>query len=192
MRLIEVKGTMVCTMSMQSEATPFARLGKKLKVARQSMQETLAEVAGAVEIAEEELRSIERGTTRPSEEILMLLIQHFEVQEDEAVKLWELAGYEKETEQNEAENVTKTIVMAINFDSRVIYSDHVIVNGNRNGIVLNFIQPSAANIPQIPISRVGMSREHGWQLLKVLHDTLVQLDKNDTPKQLPPTTQDKK
>lgn len=176
---------------MQSEATPFAKLGNKLKTARQSMQETLAEAAGAVEINEDELRSIERGVSRPSEEILMLLIQHFGVHEEEAVKLWELAGYDKESESDSDPEtmITKTIVMAITMDPRIVYSDHVQVNGSKNGIIFNFMQPSIGPMSSMPVARVGMSRDQGWQMLRILNDTLNQLDKNDEPKLLPPTTQ---
>lgn len=179
-------------MSTQSEASPFAQLGNKLRVARQSSRESLAEVAGAVEIAEDDLRNIERGATRPSEEILMLLIQHFDIQEDEAVSLWELAGYEKDDDEDGSDaQAAKTIIMAIAMDPRVVYSDSVHIQGNQHGLVLNFLQPGGGQLPALPVSRVGMSREQGWQLLRVLHDTLTQLDKLDQSRQLPPETTSK-
>lgn len=175
---------------MQSEATPFAQLGTKLKVARQSAQESVAEAAGAVEIGEEDLRNIERGVSRPSEEILMLLIQHFAMEEDEAIQLWKLAGYDKETNDDEPDNTTtKTIVMAISLDPRIVYSDQVQINGNKHGVVFNFMQPSSGALPTMPVSRVGMSREQAWSMLRLLHNTLILLDKQDEPKQLPPSVQ---
>jgi len=175
---------------MQSEATPFARLGNKLKSARQSIKESLAEVAGAVEIEEDDYRSIERGASRPSEEILMLLIQHFAMQDEEAVQLWELAGYDKEQDSDVAGAVTKTIVMALSMDPRVVYSDQVQINGNKHGLVMNFMQPGGGSIPALPVARVGISREQGWHLLRVLHDTLTQLDTLNEPKRLPPPNQE--
>ena len=176
-------------MSMQSEATPFARLGNKLKTARQSIKESLAEVAGAVEIGEDDYRSIERGVSRPTEEILMLLIQHFAMQDEEAVQLWELAGYDSDHESDSAGAIAKTIVMAISLDPRVVYSDQVQINGNKHGLVLNFMQPGGGPIPTLPVARVGISREQGWSMLRVLHDTLTQLDQLDEPKKLPPPKQ---
>lgn len=177
-------------MSMQSEAAPFAQLGNKLKTARQSIKESLAEVAGAVEIGEDDYRSIERGVSRPTEEILMLLIQHFAMQDEEAVQLWELAGYDKELDSDTSNALTKTIVMAVSMDPRVVYSDQIQINGNKYGLVLNFMQPGSGIIPAMPVARVGVSREQGWHMLRVLHDTLTQLDKLNEPKQLPPPNQE--
>jgi transcriptional regulator with XRE-family HTH domain len=56
---------------------PFKTLGTHLKYLRERGAETLAEVSGAVEINEDILERIEQGSERPSEEILMLLISHF-------------------------------------------------------------------------------------------------------------------
>lgn len=172
-------------MSMKSEATPFAQLGDKLKIARQSIKESLAEVAGAVEIGEEDYSNIELGASRPTEEILMLLIQHFAMKDEDAVQLWELAGYDREQEQD-GEPLTKTIVMALNMDPRIMYSDQVQINGNKHGIVLNFMQPGGGPIPMLPVARVGMSREQGRHMLNVLHETLTQLDTLNESKKLPP------
>ncbi len=74
---------------------PFKTLGTHLKYLREHSSESLAEVSGAVEINEDIMERIEQGVERPSEEILMLLISHFNMQDNEAVQLWELAGYDK-------------------------------------------------------------------------------------------------
>ena len=173
-------------MGKQSETAPFAQLGDKLKHARHTIQESLAEVAGAVEIGEEDYRDIESGIMRPSEEILMLLIQHFAMQDEEAMQLWELAGYSRDDDKESDVSATRTVVMAFAMDPRVVYSDQVQINGNKHGIVLNFLQPSNGTIPALPVARVGMSREQGKHLLGVLQETLAQLDKMHEPKQLPP------
>src|SRR5205807_9580549 len=72
---------------------PFTMLGKQLKLLRENRQESVAEVSGAVEIDIDILERIERGEERPSEDILMLLIDHFGMQDHEAAELWESAGY---------------------------------------------------------------------------------------------------
>ncbi len=180
-------------MSEPSEHKPFVNLGGTLKRLRQKHKESLAEAAGAVELGEEDLLRIEQGYERPSEEILMLLIKHFAMLEDEAVELWELAGYDKlDAENDEApenQNVTtKSIVMTIAMDPRVMYSDSVHISGNQHGLVFTFLQPGGGQLPALPVSRVGMSRDQAKKMLELLKDTLEQLDKATAPKSLPPKT----
>lgn len=178
-------------MSKAPNAKPFATLGDKLKSLRQRHKESLAEAAGAVEITEEELVHIEQGYTRPSEEILLLLINHFDTPEADALRLWELAGYDADDKTGRGDDIdapAKMTIMAVTFDPRIVYSDSVQINGNKHGVVLNFMQPGSGGVPSLPAARVGMSRDQAKHMLRVLHDTLAQLDSLNAPKQLPPHT----
>lgn len=182
-------------MGKSYEPTPYITLGSKLKDLRQKMKETLEEAAGAVEISEDELLRIEEGKERPSEEILMLLINHFGTKEDEAVYLWELAGYDSDDKSDDdmmadAQQVTKTIVMAVAMDPRVMYSDSVHVAGSKHGVVLSFMQPGGGNMPTLPVARVGISREHARKFVALLQETLEHLDAADPQsKELPPNSE---
>lgn len=180
-------------MSKSSDETrqPFATLGERLKGLRTASKESVAEAAGAVEIGEDDLRKIEQGVERPSEEILMLLISHFGMKEDDAVSLWELAGYDAGDDEPQETATTKTITMAIAMDPRVMYSDNVHVAGNKHGVVLSFMQPGGGDLPQMPISRVGMSHSQAKKLTRLLQDTITLLEQHHQPKQLPPNSQDK-
>src|SRR3990167_5321653 len=80
-------------MDKPKSETPHKPLGKKLKELRISANESLAEASGAVEIDVRQLAAYELGQSRPSEDVLLLLLSHFGVKDDEAVKLWDLAGY---------------------------------------------------------------------------------------------------
>src|SRR3982751_3098352 len=73
--------------------SPYRPLGRQLKELRTRANESLAEASGAVEIDAKELASFELGRLRPAEDVLLLLISHFGAKDDEAVKLWEMAGY---------------------------------------------------------------------------------------------------
>lgn len=172
-------------MSKDREQAPFIDLGGKLKKLRQSQKESLAEAAGAVELAEEELLRIEQGVERPSEEILVLLIRHFKIVEDEALRLWELAGYDDEDDTDGSQQnhgLPKSIVMTIAMDPRIMYSDNIVINGNKNGVVLTFLQSSGSStIPAFPVSRIGMSREQAKSMLSILRDTIECLDNYDAP-----------
>lgn len=148
---------------------------------RERVSETLAEASGAVEIDVKELASYELGQRRPTEEILLLLISHFGAAEDEAVRLWDLAGYGME--KIPAAHMSNATADAGATDSPVLFTDIVDVIVNKYGVVMNFMQTSSsANGKPRVISRVGMSREHAKSLLKILQITLAQTER---PPKLP-------
>jgi transcriptional regulator with XRE-family HTH domain len=178
-------------MSGEVNELPFKSLGIQLKVLRQKLQETMAEVAGAVEIEIAALEHIEQGSERPSEDILMLLITHFDIHEDEATNLWLLAGYDqpqdKETEAIE-ETTNRPVVVMMSIDTRILYSDQTQVTADKSGVVLNFMQASSilnGKPQQLPVARVGMSYEQAHELLHILQTTLLQADNLRRPKGLP-------
>lgn len=78
-----------------SRNQPYKVLGRYLKTMRQKLEESLGETSGAVEIDVECLERYERGVDAPTEDILLLLISHFGMQDDEAVELWNMAGYDE-------------------------------------------------------------------------------------------------
>jgi transcriptional regulator with XRE-family HTH domain len=175
-------------MSEERPEVPFKNLGEKLKTIRQKLHESVAEVSGAVEIDEQKLQRIEQGQERPSEDILLLLINHFGMQDDDAAVLWQLAGYDQpgaDHEDHQPNNRTMVMIMAV--DPRIIYSDGVQVTANNNGVVLNFAQ--GVGTPQsLTTARIGMSREHAANLIQTLQRAM----EGSKPLQLPPSTETKK
>jgi transcriptional regulator with XRE-family HTH domain len=172
-------------MSDKADELPFKNLGDRLKIIRQKLHESVAEVSGAVEIEEQRLQRIERGQERPTEDILMLLINHFGMQDDDAANLWQLAGYDQPHNHDDQPDIHngRTMVMIMAVDPRIIYSDGVQVTGNSSGIVLNFSQ-GAGTQQQLTTARIGMSREQAAGLLSTLQQVLSQT----APKQLPHST----
>jgi transcriptional regulator with XRE-family HTH domain len=173
-------------MSEKQPKLPYKSLGIRLKRMREKLQESLAEVSGAVEIDIELLTAIERGQNRPSEDILLLLISHFGVKEDEATKLWELAGYDEQNVPfvnmiNEEDGSAKSSVLVMPTDARINYTDMVHVMVNNFGVVINFMQGAGPNNQPMIVGRLGMSKEHAKSVLEVLKKTLEQ----DTQKSLP-------
>lgn len=170
---------------------PFKQLGEKLRTLRQRVHESLADVSGAVEIEEKALTRIEEGHERPTEDILMLLISHFGMHDDEAAGLWQLAGYEPprhdhdhdhdndgESDDHEPNSRSTILVMAV--DPRVIYSDTAHVQASPNGVVMAFSQ--ANGTPQgLVTAKIGMSREQARNVVRVLQDAL----NRSEPRQLP-------
>lgn len=172
-------------MKEHGQEQPFKQLGERLKTIRQKLHESVAEVSGAVEIDEPTLTRIEQGDERPSEDILMLLISHFGMQDDEADGLWQLAGYEQPRQHrhdhdqpDDQQGKAAILVMAV--DPRVIYSDSIQVTANRNGVVLAFSQ-SNGTPNALTTARIGMSREQANAVIHTLQEALSRSE----PRQLP-------
>jgi transcriptional regulator with XRE-family HTH domain len=184
-------------MSEQGKPRPFQPLGIRLKFIRQKLQESLAEVSGAVEIDVETLERFEHGSERPNEDLLMLLISHFGMKDDEAVGLWELAGYDTAyraagTPADDTAAKQLPLIMMLSLDTRIVYSDGVNITANPNGIVISFTQNAGHDGQPVPIARVGMSREHAQNVLQVLHQAISQSNYLPIPKALPAPKDQKK
>lgn len=164
-------------MSTENKQRPYKPLGSHLKQMREKRKETLAEVSGAVEIDADMLVAFEEGIERPVEDILLLLISHFSAKEDQATKLWELAGYDQ-TELptqhmiNNPHGQVQNGVVVLPADSRIVYTDKVHVMVNNYGVIMNFMQTAVPGNQPMAVSRIGMSKEHARSVLEVLQKTL--------------------
>lgn len=156
---------------------PFQKLGEELKDIRQNRHESLAEVSGAVEIDMDLLEQIESGQERPSEDLLMLLISHFDIADEDSLGLWQLAGYyfdQSNVDRNPLSgDANRSVVVMMAIDGRILYSDDVEVSVDKKGVVLSFIQHGGQVNQQIPIARIGMSHEQAKDLLRSLHQSLI-------------------
>jgi len=166
------------SMDEAQPVSPFRPLGIRLKALRDRANETLAEASGAVEIDVQQLASFELGKSRPTEDILLLLISHFGALDDEAVRLWELAGYAaKKPVQAESGGSTSTYsVETPRSENRILFTDIVDVTVNNYGVVMSFMQGAGPNAKQTAVARVGMSREHAKSVLRILQLTLQQTE----------------
>lgn len=169
-------------MSDTGQDKPFKQLGERLRIIRQKLHESLAEVSGAVEIDEPTLSRIEQGNERPSEDILMLLISHFGMRDEEAAGLWQLAGYDQPRHDHDHDDTqnSKATILVMAVDPRVIYSDGVHVHANKKGVTVSFSQGNSTPNPLVT-ARIGMSRDQAKAVMQALHDAL----QHSEPKQLP-------
>jgi transcriptional regulator with XRE-family HTH domain len=160
-------------MSEKKQEQPYKKLGDRLKTIRQKLHESVSEVSGAVEIDELKLQRIEQGTERPSEDILMLLISHFGMREDEAAGLWQLAGYDQPRgdDHHSDGNNDKATILVMAVDPRVIYSDGVQVDANKNGVVISFSQNNGSQ-GTLTTAKIGMSREQASSVIQALQHAL--------------------
>lgn len=165
-------------MREQHKQYPYKRLGLYLKRLRVKLQESIAEVSGAVEIDASLLNEIETGIKRPSEDILLLLISHFSLKEDEAVQLWELAEFDDGDlpikNGSNSDETTRHAAIVTPEELRISYTDMVHVTVNNYGVVMNFMQSMGPTNQPMIVSRVGMSKEHAKSVLEVLQKTLEQ------------------
>ncbi len=176
-----------------SKERPYQLLGSRLRKMRQNSQESPDEVSGAVEIDVDTLKRFEYGAELPSEDILMLLINHFGLCDDEAVSLWELAGYdqfdglceEHARQARDEPRMTKQPVVVLALDARVVYSNGAEVVADKNGVVLSFSQFTDTNQGPVAVARVGMSYDQADCVLKTLQQALLRGKYAAGPKGLP-------
>jgi len=181
--------------------TPYQYLGERLKKLRESKAETLADVSEAVEIAPTDLKEFELGRDRPSEDILLLLFNHFDIEEPHANELWKLAGYDgqpdmictnpahdhshdNQSADGEDMNAAMQKTLMVMVDPRVMYSDGVEAVVGDRGVVLNFSQANGPGGKPLTIARIGMSREQAQMVMGVLHQVLYDFDNRGNDKQL--------
>ncbi len=164
----------------QRSVRPYKTLGARLKRLREGNQESLAEVSGAVEIEIASLERLEGGDTRPAEDILLLLISHFDMKDEEATKLWKLAGYQEQDLNLSDDEEDKSVIVMPN-ENRVHYTDMVHVLANDYGVVVNFMQSAGLSGQPMIISRLGMSKDHVRSVIDILKRSLEQSE----PKALP-------
>lgn len=179
---------------MSSEEKPFLPLGNHLKTVRNRAKRSLAEVSGAVEIDEDQLKLIEAGQKRPDEDVMLLLISYFNMADKEALRLWELARYDtalndhieiKELDPQDSQLMTKPVVMLLTaMDVRTMYSDGIEVSWNEAGVTLSFTQSN-----NVPIAKVGMSHKQAETVIKVIERALLNAKYNGAKKLLPPGNQ---
>jgi hypothetical protein len=179
-------------MSEQPGTEPFQTLGTHLRYLREQLQESLAEVSGAVEIDEAALERIESGRERPAEDILLLMISHFNMQDQEAVQLWELAGYDGEVpghgktdDDSSGPQNSKPFVVLLAIDARTMYTDGADITANQAGITMHFTQANGQKQP-LPVARLGMSYEQAYRVLQGLQQALLRSKYMQGPKALPP------
>lgn len=161
-------------MSETDKSLPYKPLGQQLRSLRERNSESAAEVSGAVEIDEKVLQRIEAGTERPSEDILLLLISHFALEDDKAAELWQLAGYDKAHDGNDHEPSSggRSQTLMVMIDPRVMYTDDVEISANNRGVIVNFSQSAPQPGQPLTVSRIGMSREQAKMLMGLLHQAL--------------------
>lgn len=157
---------------------PYQKFGITLKKIRERANETVLDVSGAVETDENVITQLEAGTRQPTEDIVLLLISHFGLKEDDALRLWKLAGYDQDktgmssydSDDQTGANGVKAYVTA--GDVRILYTDMVHVKSNKHGLVINFLQSLGADDHSMAVARVGMSHVHAESLLEVLKQTI--------------------
>lgn len=168
----------------------FTQLGRRLKYARQQSNLSLSEVSGAVEIEENYLEKIEAGQERPSEDILLLLINYFGIKESDAVSLWELADYSEDAPAQikiDADQLQKSVIMLIASDPRTVYSDGLEVFSTKAGVTMEFTQATGQD-KSTSVARVGMSLDQAAQVVQQLQVAILKGRYSSNRKTLPPST----
>lgn len=156
---------------MRGSEYPYQKIGGYLKNQRERLNESVAEVSLAVEIEIDTLTQIETGKLLPSEDILVLLLSHLNVDDKTARKVFALAGYGLgEGEKTEQSQSTKPQVYMVVPGGQAQFADEVEVVAGKSGVTLSFKQP--ANQGVITIADVGLSKELCKELVQKLKQAL--------------------
>ena len=116
------------------------------------------------------------------------------MQDQEAVQLWELAGYDGGSSRPEdilQDSVAqgKPVVVLFGLDARTMYTDSVLVETGGAGITIKFGQLNSKKQQQ-HVAKVGMSYEQAEEVLRQLQSAVLYGRHNQDPKQLPPNIAD--
>lgn len=177
----------------------FQDFGAQLKKIRLNASKTISDVSGAIELPEDKLKQIEKGESRPAEELIFLLANYFDLSFTKTQHLLRLAGYSKKiTNSVEAEfkslfnnlpankSDEPQILLAITDlkDDRAVYTNETRVNVSSSGVVIEFLQCASVNRNNRPktVSKIGMSVEHAYRLRDILNHALADLrSQKDNP-----------
>lgn len=179
-------------MSKNEHQNRYTALGARIKFLREQWQQTLDDVCNTLEIDQTTLKEIEAGKQSPSHEMLDMLISHFLLTEDQAQDLRDLAGDTPDFKDSLPlldDIMSKQVMMLLPVDNRIVYTDSMQATVNDNGVVLQFMQ-QVNNGQPVPVSKIGMSRQHAERIIEVLQNTLRQHDTGKQQKMLPQPTDD--
>jgi hypothetical protein len=142
-----------------------------------------------VEIDEQLLNRIEAGEERPAEELLEQLINHYQMEDDDALRLWSLAGYDADDLLVEdidpliSESLPK-LIMLLALEPRTMYSDSLDIHYDNGGLVLNFKQSTGQKQPT-SVAKLGMSYKQAEKVYETLQKVLLRHKYLKGPKALP-------
>ena len=184
-----------------SSPPAYENFGKELKKIRTAAKRSLADVSQAVEIDPTDFNQLEDGHLKPSQEIVNLLINHFDLALSTASRLWRLAGYDQQLsftsletdrlidEIDPEENLeailaadAKQALLSVN-DNRAAYTDMFNIRANSYGVIVNFLQGLSQEGQPLSVARVGMSLEHAVRLAQALNETISRVNRGQASDQ---------
>jgi DNA-binding XRE family transcriptional regulator len=165
----------------ENQQYPFAALGAQIRQYREQWNQSLVELSHTLELDASVLEAIESGKTLPNEDVLDMIIEHFlltDEQADDLIKI--IDDYDNNTQEAIAKGLEefmhKQMVMVMPLENKVVYTDSMQATVNKGGVVLQFFQNAQGQ--NVPVSKVGMSREHAEKMIEVLRATIESFDKN--------------
>lgn len=164
----------------------YEEFGLKLKFYRSRHQESISQVAEAIDVDRTYLSKLENGHERPTEAMINLLTNHFALSIVEALELSLAAGYTGRTIAGETKEVNmndpnqtgaqKGLEIKVPDNVQVLYSDSVWVTRSPWGVVFDFAQGMGPTNHQNVVSRIGMSIDHARALKDLLTKKIAEED----------------
>ena len=175
-------------MTNRSSNPPYKNLGLRLQRIRNRYNRSITEVCGAVEIDEKHLARIEAGEEKPQEELLEQLINHYQIEDQDAINLWTLAGYDVNDlliEDNDpmVSQMATNIIMLLALDTRTHYTDALDIHYDERGLIMDFKQSAGQKQP-LSVAKLGMSYAQAQKVYETLQSVLLRAKYLSGPKQL--------
>jgi len=127
---------------------------------------------------------------KPEEELLEQLINHYQMEDNDALRLWTLAGYNtddllvEDIDPLVPANTPPSVIMLMTLEQRTLYSDSLDIHFDENGLILNFKQIAGQKQP-ISLAKLGMSYSQAEKVLATLQKVMLKHKYLSGPKALP-------
>lgn len=169
-------------------------LGKQIRNLRKKTKKSLKDLASLSGVHPTYLSKIENGQKRPSQKLLLKLLDLYKVSPSEFLAIQLLAGYgktyygelkeqkevnymtSKQEEKPEGQIQNNQMQIQVPNNLPVLYTDSAFVTASAFGLVLDFAQTLGPTNNQNVVARIGMSSDHAKALLKVLSQKLTEVE----------------
>lgn len=151
--------------------------GKKIKEFRIKNNDTLVNLANYLNIDVGNLSKIENGKRGLSKELLDKISHKYNLNLEDKQYLFATSGYYSEgvSLKYMEQNIVKEQTVQVPNNLPVLFSDVIGITSSQFGLVLDFGQRLGSTNQTNVVARVGISKEHGEALLKVLTEKIKEM-----------------
>lgn len=157
----------------------YNQIGKTIKYHRTKNNDTLSNLAEYLGLDPGNLSKIETGKRKASQHILHKIAEKYKLNPSDKNELFTSSGYPNFEEVNysymEQNQNQQQVNVQMPGNLPVLFSDVAGVTSSPFGLVFDFGQRVGSTNQVSIVARIGVSKEHGEALLKVLADKVKEM-----------------